>query len=274
MPRDQRLFMTFPIDFWTHPKVSRLSDAAFRAFVEANGHSRMRETDGVLEADDAEFLWKPEVLSELVDSHPSRPLMVRNEEGEYVLRDYAEHQFTKADRDALSEKRATAARIGAEKRAQEKQVRASAQQVPNKSQQTAAGIGIGIEIDQDLKNTPAPSVLVSAFETAWSHWPKKVERKKALEQWKVAARRIPVDELSAHVIRFGDAYAATTEKQFVPALNVWLNRERWTDELPQRRSAAAPTQSDRFHDTLAMGRELQAELDRGALTGLEMKEIA
>lgn len=116
MPRDSRLYMTFPIDFWMHPKVSRLSDAAFRAFVESNGHSRMRETDGVLEADDAEFLWSVEALAELVKSHPLRPLMIRNEGGDYVLRDYAEHQFTKADRDELTEKRARAGRASADKR--------------------------------------------------------------------------------------------------------------------------------------------------------------
>lgn len=135
MPRDSRLYMTFPIDFWTHPKVSRLSDAAFRAFVEANGHSRMREVDGVLEADDAEFLWKPEALTELVHSHPSRPLMFRDDDGNYVLRDYAEHQFTKADRDELTEKRRLAGIASANKRS------ARAQHVLNTDQQTATEIG-------------------------------------------------------------------------------------------------------------------------------------
>ena len=140
MPRDSRLYMTFPIDFWTHPKVSRLSDSAFRAFVEANGHSRIRETDGVLEADDAEFLWPVEALAELVKSHPLRPLMVRTREGEYVLRDYAEHQFTKADRDDLTEKRSKAGRASADKR------RTSVEQVLSTSQHSAteseSGIGI------------------------------------------------------------------------------------------------------------------------------------
>lgn len=136
MPRDSRLYMTFPIDFWTHPKVSRLSDAAFRAFVESNGQSRMRETDGMLEPDDAEFLWRPEVLAELCASHPSRPLMMRDDAGNYILRDYAEHQFTKADRDELTQKRkdAAAKRWGRH---------ASALQVQSKSEQTDARKGKG-----------------------------------------------------------------------------------------------------------------------------------
>jgi hypothetical protein len=127
MPRDQRLYMTFPIDFHRHPKVSRLSDAAFRAFVEANGESRIAESDGRIDAPDAEFMWKPEALQELVDSHPSRPLVLRDGDA-YVIRDYAEHQFTKADREALTEKRAKAGRASANAR------RARAEQVLNESQ--------------------------------------------------------------------------------------------------------------------------------------------
>jgi hypothetical protein len=138
--------MTFPIDFWTHPKVSRLSDAAFRAFVESNGQSRMRETDGVLEPDDAEFLWKPDVLEELVRSHPSRPLMFKDDDGNYVLRDYAEHQFTKDDRDRLSQKRKEAA--------EKRWGNANALQVQSKSMQPDArkeiGIGTGEEVGNEV----------------------------------------------------------------------------------------------------------------------------
>lgn len=83
-------------------------------------------------------------------------------------------------------------------------------------------------------SSPAPSVRVSEadFDRAWAHWPKKVERKKSIEKFKQAAKQRGLEPLIADVIRFGDAYAASVEKQFVPALNVWLNGERWTDELP------------------------------------------
>lgn len=80
----------------------------------------------------------------------------------------------------------------------------------------------------------APAALESMFDDAYSHWPKKTERKKSLEKFKQAAKKISPDLLRAHVIRFGDAYAATTERQYVPALSVWLGNERWDDELPQR----------------------------------------
>lgn len=115
MPRDSRLYMTFPIDFHRHPKIQRLSDAAFRAFVEANGESRLAESDGTLESADAEFMWSAEVLAELVASHPTRPVMLHTGTA-YILRDYAEHQFTKADREELTEKRAKAGRASADAR--------------------------------------------------------------------------------------------------------------------------------------------------------------
>ena len=92
---------------------------------------------------------------------------------------------------------------------------------------------------------PAAREIESAFDDAYSHWPKKVDRKQALDRFKLASKTMGLAALTASVIKFGDAYAATTEKRFVPALGVWLNRERWTDDLPapditQRR----PTRGD------------------------------
>lgn len=88
----------------------------------------------------------------------------------------------------------------------------------------------------EVKNSSSPSVTVSEsdFERAWAHWPKKVERKKSLEMFKVKAKTHPrgLEALISDITMFGTAYANTTEKQFVPALAVWLRGERWTDELP------------------------------------------
>lgn len=74
--------------------------------------------------------------------------------------------------------------------------------------------------------------LDALFEEAYSYWPKKVERKSSLSRFKTAVKKLPVDELMAQIKRFGTAYQSV-EKRFVPALGVWLNGERWTDELPE-----------------------------------------
>jgi len=79
------------------------------------------------------------------------------------------------------------------------------------------------------KNT---SRIDDAFERAYGAWPKKVEKKKSLDKFRRLAKTMDVDKLTADIIRFGTAYANTTERRYVPALVVWLNGERWTDEPP------------------------------------------
>lgn len=115
MPKDPRLFMTFPIDMHRHPKVQRLDPAVRWTFFEMNGEARIADNDGRFAKDDAEFMWPVEHLAALVASHPTRPL-VKIETDAYVIRDYAEHQHTRADRESLSSKRAEAGKKGAEAR--------------------------------------------------------------------------------------------------------------------------------------------------------------
>jgi len=127
-----------------------------------------------------------------------------------------------------------------------------------------SGIGTG---EQGNRGTgeqgnryPAPSVLADGFEAAWKHWPKKVERKNAVERFAVAVRKIDITELVNTIIRFGDAYGATTEKKFVPALGVWLHGERWTDEMPSSSSnQTRPSKDDQALEVLAMGARLQQQ---------------
>lgn len=101
MPADRRLYMTFPIDVHRHPKVRRLPADVRWTFVEMNGEARIADNDGVFAQEEAEFLWPVEHLQALVASHPTRPL-VQFTDGRYVIRDYAEHQQTRAERERLA----------------------------------------------------------------------------------------------------------------------------------------------------------------------------
>jgi hypothetical protein len=117
---------------------------------------------------------------------------------------------------------------------------------------------------EEERTVNARASVERLFDEAYEHWPKKVERKAALEKFKAAVKRMPVEDLTAHVIRFGDAYAATTERQFTPALGVWLGKERWTDDLPT--SAAVSQLSGRSQtglSTLAYYADQQNESQRG-----------
>lgn len=128
MAKDQRLYMTFPNDFWMHPKVAPLSVDAKWTFVEMNGYSRMQDLDGRIPTVMALRLWSPDALGELVASHTERPLVVLDGDT-YVIRDYDKHQQTTADRDGLSQVRAAAGRKGRAKQLQGKP-QAKSGQVP------------------------------------------------------------------------------------------------------------------------------------------------
>jgi len=86
--------------------------------------------------------------------------------------------------------------------------------------------------------------LDELFESAFSHWPKRVKRDEALSRFKAAAKKLDPNELTASIVRFGDAYEQTTDKQYVPALGPWLYQKRWTDELPTAKVAATRTQDN------------------------------
>jgi hypothetical protein len=45
-------------------------------------------------------------------------------------------------------------------------------------------------------------------------------------------------------------------------------------QAEQERASRKPSQSDKFHATLQMGRDLQAQLDAQALAGSTLREIA
>lgn len=164
MAKDERLWMRFPIDMHRDPKVTRLSDKAFRVFFEMNGEARLEQNDGTFTKDDAEFRWPPEILAELVRSHPTEPLVVVSSDC-YRLRRFAKHQFTEADRETLANKRAEAGKAGAEKRWGSKPIAsatpsvASAMANDGKAWQAIAESESESELETDTSNTGQSSHL-------------------------------------------------------------------------------------------------------------------
>jgi hypothetical protein len=161
--------MTFPNDIHRHPKVARLSVEARWAFVEMNGEARLADNDGLFTVEDALYYWPADLLAELCSSHPTRPLVVFNAAANtYLIRDYAEHQQTKAEREALTDKRANAARIGQEKRAAAKQASASAEQVLSKSEQSSAEIEKEREKEkEEIKSISTPTARGTRLSDSW-----------------------------------------------------------------------------------------------------------
>lgn len=111
MPRDLRPYLTYPLGYTSHPRWELLSDAAFRALHEMQDIMRQHGMDGRMLAAQAEKKWRKKVLDELVKGIDDRPLLVRDGDA-YVMRSYAEHQFTTADAEKLRKDRAEAGRAG------------------------------------------------------------------------------------------------------------------------------------------------------------------
>jgi hypothetical protein len=110
-PKDDRLFIRITLDFFDSEKVFPLSPGAKLAFIEMIAWSARQHTDGRIRKRLALARWTPGIVEELLDSDPERPLLVEGE-NDYFIHDYAEHQQTTADIEAVREARRAAGRKG------------------------------------------------------------------------------------------------------------------------------------------------------------------
>ena len=270
--KDTRLFARFDLDYADHPKIGGLSDAAFRAHVEMILYSRKYLTDGLIPKRLAKRFGS-DSLSELLANDPVSPSLSLLDDGSYLLHGYSDMNDTKEDVERRTRANRENGRLGglAKKRTASK---------PLTEPLTETLSEIGSENVAETETETETEVRAKAlttrergpdldalFDTAYSHWPKKVERKKSLDAFKRAARRRDPHKLADDIRTFGTAYAATTPTQFVPALVVWINGERWTDELPQPRQDGAHA---RAHDRQA---ENLAAVQRAALEDLDRQEL-
>lgn len=93
-----QLFARLALDYFDHPKIAVLSDAAVRAHLEMLVYSRKYLTDGVIPMRIAMRYALP-VVDELASNDPDRPSIVRGEDGSLILHGYEDFQETRADVD-------------------------------------------------------------------------------------------------------------------------------------------------------------------------------
>lgn len=110
-PKDDRLFIRITLDFFDSEKVFPLSPGAKLAFIEMIAWSARQHTDGRIRKRLALARWTPDIVEELLDSDPERPLLAEGDT-DYFIHDYAEHQQTTADIEAVREARRAAGRKG------------------------------------------------------------------------------------------------------------------------------------------------------------------
>lgn len=143
--KDERLYAKFTLDFPDSPKIKPLAVEVKWALVEMICYSRRMKTDGFLSKPLAIAIWGASTCLALATNDPEKPSLVEVENG-YVVHDFAEHQTTNAEIDALSEKRRAAGQKGGQARA--KQV---LKQSPGKSNP---------DTETDIHTTTANAVVV------------------------------------------------------------------------------------------------------------------
>lgn len=112
MPKDSRLYANITHDFFESPKIMVLSDRAKLGLLEMILWSCRMQTDGVIDRRVASAKHLLDVCQELLDNDPETPSLLELENGDFLIHDFTEHQTTRAEIEAIREKRRAAGRAG------------------------------------------------------------------------------------------------------------------------------------------------------------------
>lgn len=233
--KDERLYAKFTLDFPDHPKILTLSVEAKWALVEMTIYSRRHMTDGWLSKPVALAKWGAAVCQELATNDAENPSLIEAERG-WQIHDFAAHQSTKAEIEALAEKRRAAGQKGGKARA--KQVlNQEPQQNPSKIKpetetETETYKRKDLLTADASSGTSTPTDITcaypKAFESWWDHYPRKAGKRKALAAWKRARKRATDQQLIDGAIRYANDPHRTDEYTKYP--EGWLNRDGWLDD--------------------------------------------
>ena len=234
----------FKVDdhFWSHPKTSPLSDGATALWLRAGSWSSGHLTDGVVPVSMLRmFRARRRSADELVTAG-----LWSNAGDTFVFTSWHEYQPSKVQVEARRE--ATKTRVNTWREGKSNGVTETFTGAPRNAPPDPTRPDPTRSTSKEVLKDSRSAAIEALFDDAYSHWPKKTEKDPAREKFKSVARMLGAQEIHDHIVRFGDAYAATTDRQYVPGLGTWLNKKRWTDELP-----AGPTSgSTRGQENLAM----------------------
>jgi len=114
-----QLWAKIALNLADNPKVIGLSDAAFRAFIEAILYSRQHLTDGFLDRRVVAKRWGLDVAAELTSNDPVNSSWVEVEGG-FEIHHFCEYQTTSDDISEMKEKKSRAGKASVEARKQRK----------------------------------------------------------------------------------------------------------------------------------------------------------
>lgn len=246
MARGTNLFAKLSLDYADHPKIMRLSDAAFRVHIEMILYARKYETDGVIPnpvANRLGFGYETDPVSELCNNDPDAPSLRKLDNGDYVLHGYSEMQETRADIEARRKRNASNGSKGGRPKTQKKPSGFQNENPlanPNRTQKKAESESES-DIEVVLRTTAQPAHASQAkfehateFDRFWSAYPRHVGKQRARSKYAAAAKRADEETIIAGAQRLASD-PNLPEQQFIPHPSTWLERDGWEDEpLPPR----------------------------------------
>lgn len=244
---EKRLYGKFTLDYPDSHKIAPLSDAAFRTHVEMVLWSRRYLTDGRVPAAMAKVLsrGRTKVLRELCTNDSEHPSLTQDENGDFWLHDFLDHQPSKDAIEAIQAvNRENGAKGGRTKGANAN--RTAKRTATDSLSETEAKLYTETEtetenkIATDVAISAAPPALVAiepktGFDDFWNTYPRKADKATARKAWAKALKTTDPDQIIAGAARYaGDP---NRDPQFTKLPATWLNAEAWGNEpLPARTS--------------------------------------
>lgn len=229
MGKDGRLYAQFTLDFCDHEKIVPLSDAAFRCLVEATIWSRKRMTDGWLASRFAVAKWGLDVLQELSTNDAEKPSLEQGEDG-WQIRDFAEHQDTRAEIEARRERN----KLNGQKGGLAKGKRVGKRVASESPSQPLA------ETETETVNTTTAKAVVGQRKRGTRLDPQWIPPQDAIDAMKVEC---PLVDLKAEHRKFVDYWTDQTGAKGVKAswVGTWRN---WIRNAAERQARAPAGQSN------------------------------
>jgi len=243
------LFAKLDLDYADHPKIERLSDAAFRAHVSMILYARKYLTDGKIPARYAKRFGS-ETLSELLTNDEATPSLVRVESGDYELHGFLDLQESRAKVEKRSQANAENGKKGGR---------------PPKTQSLSESVSetkAEIEIERDTSS----STKKRGAAKRGTRIPEPFMLTTEMRQW--AVEEVPNVDADASTRRFVDYWRAesgakATKIDWIATWRNWLRRDA-DNRKPNRL-----TPTERAQQTAAAGRQVAGR----NITSLGTKEL-
>jgi hypothetical protein len=237
-------------DFYDHPKVLGMSDAAVSLWTRAGSYSVAKSTDGFV----AETVLVHALRStlEVADELVHRGLWQRRKGG-FQFHEWGARNLTRerieADREADRERKRAArdaARQNGKVLIEGQVVRPDTDRTPSGIQEESdrnppSSVSVSLSVSESSKNPSSPAPRAKAedaeFSRFWAVYPRKVGKGEARKVWaRLRKQGVDPGELIAGAIRYRDDPKRKPEYTKHPG--PWLNAERWTDQLETQSNGA------------------------------------